>query len=255
MPGAYTVILESFDEDGGVYSALETDTITVKVLNSACCQALRHDFNTVAQIVLVKEYNPTVYFPLQLFSGPHTFTGMTCSGTYTQNIVIDTTVAGVVLVVNPSGFDLRPRVVIEATASAGSASFTLTFSGQYVHTPTSTVLKASFTQSFQLKTVFSTDYLEQPSITHSLKTADLTFNVPPAAAGAASPSHSLAASFFTVAYPIKAGTTDSFGNTPPAIKPAPYTGFSTTDLSKGQPSLGSSILLRPEGVLNLQEAG
>ena len=39
-PGDYTVVLESFDQAGGVYSALKTDTIAVKVLPSECGQAL-----------------------------------------------------------------------------------------------------------------------------------------------------------------------------------------------------------------------
>jgi len=52
-----------------------------------------------------------------------------------------------------------------------------------------------------------------------------------------------------VAYPIKAGTTDPLGNTPPAIAPVPYAGFSSTAIAKGQPSLGTTTLTSPRGVL------
>jgi len=146
-PGDYTVVLESYDKAGGVYSALKTDTITVKVLPSECGQALAQTrtWETTQQpIVLTKEYLPTVYFPETLFSGPHTFGGFACGGTYTQSIAIDVLPAGVVLKDQPTGTDLRPSVSIFGSAAADS-SFSLTFKGHYVHAPTSTDLTSSFT--------------------------------------------------------------------------------------------------------------
>ena len=97
--------------------------------------------------------------------------------------------------------------------------------------------------------MFSTDYLDQPTISHSLTAADLTFTVPPAAAGTAPPTLSLAASSFAVAYPIKTAITDALGNTPPAIAPVPYSGFSSTQLVKVQTSLGITTLTSPQGSL------
>jgi len=52
-----------------------------------------------------------------------------------------------------------------------------------------------------------------------------------------------------VAYAIKTGTSDLLGNTPPAIAPLPYTGFSTTAIVKGQASLGTTTLTSPQGSL------
>jgi len=66
-PGDFTVILESYDLDGGVFSALKTDSVILKVLPNACGQALTHNFNNLAQILLVREYQPTIYFPTVLF--------------------------------------------------------------------------------------------------------------------------------------------------------------------------------------------
>ena len=92
----------------------------------------------------------------------------------------------------------------------------------------------------------SVDYLDQPRVIHSLTAADLTFVVPPAAAGAAAPPHFLTASSFLVEYPMKTGLSDALGNTPPAIVPLPFAGFAAVnDLTKRQPSLGTTILLIP----------
>ena len=66
---------------------------------------------------------------------------------------------GVFLTDKPTGIDLRPNIAISSIAPAG-ASFTLTFTGRYVHALTSTDITASFTQSYHIKTVFSTDFLE-----------------------------------------------------------------------------------------------
>jgi len=118
-----------------------------------------------------------------------------------------------------------------------------------VYAPTSTDITSSFTQSVQIKTVFSTDYVDQPTVTHSLTPVQLTFTVPPAVSGATPPTQTLAASFFTVAYPIKTGTTDALGNTPPAISPLPFAGFSTASILKIQSSLGWPSLTSPYGSL------
>jgi len=52
-----------------------------------------------------------------------------------------------------------------------------------------------------------------------------------------------------VAYPIKTGILDPLGNTPPAIVPVPYVGFSSTEIAKGQSSLGTTSLTSPQGSL------
>lgn len=119
-----------------------------------------------------------------------------------------------------------------------------------MYAPTSTDITSSFTQSVRIKTVFSTDYVDQPTVTHSLTPVQLTFTVPPAVSGATPPTQTLAASFFTVAYPIKTGTTDALGNTPPAISPLPFAGFSTASILKIQSSLGWPSLTSPYGSLN-----
>jgi len=62
-PGVYTVVLESYDLASGVKSTLMTDTIVVTVLPVECGAPLKHVFETTQPIVLVKEYNPTVFFP------------------------------------------------------------------------------------------------------------------------------------------------------------------------------------------------
>jgi len=246
------VILESYDNNGGVFSTLKSDTIAVIVYPAECLQALSLSsaFETTQPIVVVKEYNPKIFYPEILFNGPHTHTGFVCGGTFTQTIELSDFVTGVVLTAQPTGSDLRPNIAIDSTAPS-DATFTLTFTGRYVHAPTSTDMTASFTQSFQIKTVFSTDYLGQPTISHTLSTAQLTFSVPPATANATPPSQTLAASSFTVAYPIKAGTPDTLGNTPPAITPPPYAGFTSTETVMGQPSLGSPNLTTPEGSLDI----
>jgi len=46
---------------------------------------------------------------------------------------------------------------------------------------------------------------------------------------------------------------DGLGNTPPAIAPIPYFGFSATDIDKGQVSLGTTNFLNPVGVLKAVE--
>jgi len=68
------IVLESYDFAGGVYSALKTDTITVRVLPfpSECKIPLRNSFTTSQRIAIIKEWEPTIYFPENLFSGPHT---------------------------------------------------------------------------------------------------------------------------------------------------------------------------------------
>jgi len=88
-------VLESYDENGGVYSALMTDTITVTVLPSECGQSFTHTFETSTPIVITKEYEPTIYFQETLFSGPNTYTVHQCGGSYSQKLVIDADVAGV----------------------------------------------------------------------------------------------------------------------------------------------------------------
>jgi len=172
ITGPFTLELESYDQAGGVYSTLKKDSILITVLPPQCGQALTQSiaFETTQPIVLVKEYQPTVFFPEVLFAGPHTYSGYACGGTYTQSITIDSPVAGVVITDQPSGADLRPSLAIGATAPA-AVTFTLTFNGRYVHAPTSTDITASFTQTYTLKTVFSTAYLDQPTITHSLSSA------------------------------------------------------------------------------------
>jgi len=157
-------------------------------------------------------------------------------------------VTGVTLTDLPTGPDLRPNIAISSSAPAGT-SFTLTFTGHYVHAPTSTDITASFTQTYQIRAVFSTDYLDQPTISPSRSSAQLTFPVPPASTGATPPTQYLYGSSFTVTYPFKAGTADSLGNTPPTITPLPYSGFSSSEISKGQPSLGTTFLDSPLGVL------
>jgi len=198
--------------------------------------------------VLIQEYQPTVYFPQMLFTGPHTFSGYACGGTYTQSITIDPPVTGVVITDHPTGTDQRPSLAIDATAPA-STTFTLNFVGHYLHAPSSTDIRASFSQTYVLKSVLSTAYLNQPTITHSLTAAQLTFTVPPAAPGVVPPTQTLASSQFTVAYPIKAGTSDSLGNTPPTIVPVPYAGFTSAAIVKGQSSLGTTTLASPRGSL------
>jgi len=163
VPGVYTLVLESFDQDGGVYSTLKTDTILVTVNSGPpeCLVSLTQNaaFETTQSIVLIQEYQPTVYFPQPLFAGPHTYTGYTCGGTYSQSITIDAPVPGVVITDQPTGADLRPRLAIGSTASAGS-TFTLTFTGHYVHVPSATDLTVTFTQTYTLKSVFATTYLD-----------------------------------------------------------------------------------------------
>ena len=110
----------------------------------------------------------------------------------------------------------------------------------------------SKTQTYQIKSVFSTDYLDMPVITAS---SAQSLTVPPAVTGATPPTQTLAASLFTVSYAFKAGTADPLGNTPPIVVPVPYTNFASADLVKGQASLGSTTLSTPQGVLNIQGTG
>ena len=147
--GQYSVILESYDNNGGVFSTLKSDTVTVNVLPAECSQALSQSstFETTQPIVVVKEYSPTIYYPEKLFNGPHTYAGYSCGGTYTQSIAISTPTAGVVLTDQPTGADLRPKIAVSSSAPTG-ASFTLTFTGRYVHAPLSIDVTASFTQTF-----------------------------------------------------------------------------------------------------------
>ena len=184
--GDYTLALESFDQAGGVFSTLRTDTIAVRVLPFECRQELSHKFNTQSTIDVVLEYESTLFFPEVLFEGPHTFTAFACGGAYTQSIAIDAPVSGVVLTANPAGPDLRPRIGFSPSAPAGS-TLRVTFSGRYSYAPHAIEITASFTQTYRLKTVFSTDYIAQPTIIHSLAPADLTLSVPPTAAGATTP--------------------------------------------------------------------
>jgi len=161
-PGTYSLVLESFDLAGGVFSALKTDTVSVTVESGPqeCLVRLSQSktFETAQPILLTKEYEPTVFFPEILFSGPHTYTDYSCGGTYTQSIAIDSPLVGVTITDQPAGPDLRPSLSIGPQAPAGS-SFTLTFTGRYVHAPSATNFVSSFNQRYQLKTVFSTDYL------------------------------------------------------------------------------------------------
>jgi len=46
-------------------------------------------------------YEPTIYFPEKIFSGTFNNAGYPCGGTYTQSIVLDTAVAGVVITDQP----------------------------------------------------------------------------------------------------------------------------------------------------------
>jgi len=93
------VTLESYDNNGGVFSTLKTDIVIIHVLPAQCGQALIQSsaFETTQPIVILKEYAPTVYFPEILFTGPHTYTSYTCGGTYTQSITINAAVPGVVV--------------------------------------------------------------------------------------------------------------------------------------------------------------
>ena len=116
-----------------------------------------HAFETSELIEVVLEYEPTIYFPETLFSGPHTYSGYPCKGTYTQSITIDAPVAGVVLTDHPGGPDRRPRVEFR---SPPPTVFTLTFSARFQHVTSSDDITASFEQRYQVKSAFSTEYLE-----------------------------------------------------------------------------------------------
>jgi len=120
-------------------------------------------------------------------------------------------VIGVVLTDKPSGTDKRPSLAIGPSAPVG-ITFTLTFSGHYQNALASVNVAGSFEQIYELQTVFSTTTLDQPQITHSLKASDLTFTIPYAGPNATPPTQSLAANFFKVKYPFKAGSEDSLGN-------------------------------------------
>ena len=58
-----------------------------------CANALTHTFDTSSTIEIIKEYQPTVFFPEVLFAGPHTFGDYDCSGSYAQSVAIDIEVA------------------------------------------------------------------------------------------------------------------------------------------------------------------
>ena len=59
------MILESYDNNGGVFSTLKSDTIAVQVIPAECGQVLSQSsaFQTTQQITVVKEYDLTIYFP------------------------------------------------------------------------------------------------------------------------------------------------------------------------------------------------
>lgn len=63
------------------------------------------------------------------------------------------------------------------------------------------------------------------------------------------------ASEIKVSYAFKSGDKDVLGNTPPAVYPEPFTGFSASDITLGKPSLGKTTLDNPTGVLTNDPAG
>jgi len=187
-----------------------------------CANALTHTFDTSSTIEIIKEYQPTVFFPEVLFAGPHTFGDYDCSGSYAQSITIDAAKTGVTLVDAPAGSDKRPYVAIDGTAQV--TTFTLTFTGTYTfHT---VVITDTFTQSYSLKTVFSTDYLEMPVITNTLA----VLSIIPANVGDTPPTQTMAAADASFSYSFK-DLTDPFGNTPPACKPVAYSTMTGADLT------------------------
>ena len=92
-----------------------------------------------------------------------------------------------------------------------------------------------------------TEFLRQPTLTSDA----LAFSIPPGASG----EQRVDASQIKVSYAFRSGNKDVLGNTPPAVYPEPFTGFSASDLILGKPSLGTSTLDNPTGVLTNKSAG
>ena len=67
-------------------------------------------------IDLIRDYEPKVYFPDVIFTGPHTLADFDCGGTYTQTISLRDPVTGA-SITEAGGPILRPFLEVLETAS------------------------------------------------------------------------------------------------------------------------------------------
>ena len=113
--------------------------------------------------------------------------------------------------------------------------------------PLSTGKIESFTQTIELRTIMTTQYLKQPTLTIS---SSLAFNVVPGGDGKGK---TVSADSITVRYDFQ----DLYVATKPQhISVDPYVGFILNQhLELGASSLGDSYLLNPSGILSDAVAG
>ncbi len=111
---------------------LKKDTISITIIPQECKPTTLDPTKTFSSDVidLIRDYEPKVYFPDVIFTGPHLLEGFDCGGTYTQTIRLRDPVFGA-SITEAGGPILRPFLEILATTSLTEPIF-VEFVGSYV---------------------------------------------------------------------------------------------------------------------------